>query len=83
MVQLDTLSPSSRCYAETSPTLLTLELSISPDKVREISNLTEINRQPNTASHRLSTAPTDEPTITSPNLSTEVYSGITAEAVEP
>ena len=54
-----------RCYAETSSTLLTLELSISPDKVREISNLTrssEKNRQLHTASHRFGTVPTDEPT---------------------
>lgn len=33
--------PDSSCYLQTSPTLLTLELSISPDKVREISNLTK------------------------------------------
>jgi len=52
MVQDDTLSSVQRCYAETSSTLLTLELSISPDKVREISNLTkssERQRQLNTA----------------------------------
>ena len=65
MVQHDTNSLTSRCYAETSSTLLTLELSISPDKVREISNLTKSSekpRQPNTASHRFGTVPTDEPT---------------------
>jgi len=35
-------------YAETSSTLLTLELSISPDKVREISNLTKSSEKPQT-----------------------------------
>lgn len=46
MVQVDTLSLSCRRYAETSSTLLTLELSISPDKVREISNLTKSSEKP-------------------------------------
>lgn len=83
-VQLLTALTSSLGYTETSSTLLTLELSISPDKVREISNLTKSSEKPQTYNQigwvtasalcQL-TKPPRWVFLLFPNRSTAVYSG--------
>ena len=73
-------------YDETSSTLLTLELSISPDKVREISNLTKSSEKPDNRIRRVTASALCQLTnrhTTLHNLSTEVYSGITDGEREP
>jgi len=83
MVQDDTLQGLTSCYTETSLTLLTLELSISPVKVREISNLTKSwERDTKTTKYGdspIGIVPTEEPTTTLRQTSPLWYSGIDNE----
>ena len=83
-VQMLTALTGSLEYTEASSTLLTLELSISPDKVREISNLTKSSEKPPTDNQigwltasalcQLTT-PQRWVFLLYPNRSTAVYSG--------
>ena len=88
-VQLLTPLTDPLRYAETSSTCLTLELSISPVKVREISNLTTSSEKPQTYNQigwvtaSALCQPTKPPKMSISTLSKPVHYGILWRLIEP